>query len=320
MVSDAWVFPGQGSQVVGMGHDVYDQFPAARAVFDEADAVLGFGLTRLCFEGPSDMLLATENAQPALLTTSVALLAALGWSPETEDAPSLSDPRFVAGHSLGEYSALVAGRALSFATALRLVRRRGELMAEAREGTMAAIIGMDLHALAEICAQAQAEGTVVIANENAPGQLVISGANAAVARAGELAKAAGASRVIPLKVSAAFHSPLMADAAEGMRHALGAAEIKPTTVRVVGNVAAQPLGTPDDIRLELVAQITAPVRWISSVEYMAAAGVERMIEVGPGTVLSGMAKRIAPTLERRNITNAEDIRAKDTLYAHRSRS
>src|SRR3954454_20556705 len=184
-----------------MGQDLYEQAPAARAVFDEADAVLGLPLSRLCFEGPADQLTATENAQPALLTTSVALLAALGWS---SDGSVDMLPAFVAGHSLGEYSALVATGALPFAVALRLVRRRGELMSAATEGTMAAVIGLDMEPLRSACAEASELGPVVVANENAPGQLVISGAAHAVTRAGEFARAAGASRVLPLKVSAAF--------------------------------------------------------------------------------------------------------------------
>lgn len=319
MLNDAWIFPGQGSQVVGMGKELYDQFPSARAIFDEADAILGFGLAQLCFEGPGDLLTATENAQPALLATSVALLTALGWSSQTSETPEIPDPRFVAGHSLGEYSALVAARALDFGTALRLVRRRGELMAEAHEGTMAAIIGIDLPTLSAVCVEAQAEGPVVVANENAPGQLVISGANAAVARAGELAKIAGASRVIPLKVSAAFHSPLMQHAADEFRAAIAAAEIGSATIPVIANVGAQPLDTSDAIREELVSQITAPVRWISSIEYMTAAGVDRFVEIGPGAVLAGMVKRISPAAERKNIAQASDVVGKEFFYAHRSR-
>ncbi len=318
-MSDAWIFPGQGSQVVGMGKELYNQYGSARAIFDEADAILGLNLTQLCFEGPAETLTATENAQPALLTTSIALLAALGWSAQASTTPELPDPHFVAGHSLGEYSALVASRAVSFATALRLVRRRGELMAEAREGTMAAIIGMDLAALNAVCAQAQSEGPVVVANENAPGQLVISGANAAVTRAGELAKAAGASRVIPLKVSAAFHSPLMQNAADGLRPVIADAAFVDAVVPVVSNVAAQPISAPDAIREELVAQITAPVRWIASIEYMAEAGVDRFIEIGPGAVLTGMIKRIRPTAERKNIAQASDVVGKEFFYAHRPR-
>ncbi len=309
-MSSAWIFPGQGSQTAGMGRDLYDQFPAARGVFDEADEVLGFALSRLCFEGPGDMLTATENAQPALLATSVAVLAALGWRSTSAgvESPALSDPACVAGHSLGEYSALVAAHALSFATALQLVRRRGELMAAANEGTMAAIIGLDFDRLEAACAEARALGPVVIANENAPGQLVISGANPAVARAGELAKAAGASRVLPLKVSAAFHSPLMASAADGLRAAVEQVPVQQPLIPVIANVSAQPLTDVPAVRAELVEQVTAPVRWIATVEYMASMGVDQFVEIGPGTVLSGLVKRIAPDATRQNIGDADGVR------------
>lgn len=304
-MGEAWIFPGQGSQAVGMGRDLYDRFAAARAVFDEADAVLGFPLTRLCFEGPVEALTATENAQPALLTMSIAALAALGWSADV--AHARSDPAFVAGHSLGEYSALVAARALTFATALKLVRRRGKLMAAATEGAMAAVIGLDLGPLEAACAAARELGPVVIANENAPGQLVISGANAAVARAGELAKAGGASRVLPLKVSAAFHSPLMNEAAAGLGPAIEAAEIRPAMIAVVANVTARPISEPEQIRAELVRQVTAPVRWIATIEYMVAAGVETFVEIGAGTVLSGLVRRIAPTATRATIGDVAGV-------------
>ena len=310
-MSSAWIFPGQGSQAVGMGRDLYEEFPASRAIFDEADAVLGYGISRLCFEGPAEALTATENAQPALLTASVALLAALGWGNKPGDTvtPAPVPPSFVAGHSLGEYSALVAARALSFETALLLVRRRGELMAAATGGTMAAIIGLDLEPLEAACAAACELGPVVVANENAPGQLVISGASAAVLRAGELAKAAGASRVMPLKVSAAFHSPLMVGAAEGLRAALEQASIRPAVIPVIANVTAQPIVEATAIRAELIEQVTAPVRWIATIEAMAAAGVARFVEIGPGTVLAGLARRIAPAVERVSIGDAEGIRA-----------
>jgi [acyl-carrier-protein] S-malonyltransferase len=293
-----------------MGRDLYDQFPAARAVFDEADQVLEFSLSRLCFDGPAETLTATENAQPALLTVSVAVLAALGWS--TEIGPTLTlavpSPAFVAGHSLGEYSALVAACALSFATALRLVRRRGELMSAATEGTMAAVIGLDLDRLRDACRAAGELGPVVVANENAPGQLVISGTTAAVARAGELAKESGASRVMPLKVSAAFHSPLMASAADGLREAIEQADIRPAVIPVVANVTATPIVEAPAIRQELVDQVTSPVRWISSIEHMVAAGATRFVELGAGAVLAGLVRRIAPNVERVSIGDAESVR------------
>ena len=307
-MSVAWLFPGQGSQVVGMGRDLYDHFPQARAVFEEADETLSLALSRLIFEGPGEALTATENAQPALLTVSVAVLAALGWPGGTPSGAGVSPPAFVAGHSLGEYSALVAAGAASFATALRLVRRRGELMAAAREGTMAAVIGLDVERLEAACREARVLGPVVIANENAPGQLVISGAQSAVARAGELAREAGASRVLPLKVSAAFHSPLMRAAAEGLQDAVARAPIERASIPVIANVTAQPVLDPEAIRAELIEQVTAPVRWIATVEYMVGAGVDRFFELGPGTVLSGLLKRIAPEVARSSIGDADGVR------------
>src|SRR4051812_23636533 len=268
-----------------MGRDLYEASAAARAIFDLADATLGIDLTRLCFEGPEEALTATENAQPALLTVSAALLAALrdrqgegetrrGGDKERgrqgdETHVSLSPPlpfalSFVAGHSLGEYSALVAAGALDIPTALRLVRRRGELMAEAREGGMAAIIGLDEAPLEQVCHEASAEDApVVIANYNSPGQLVISGASAAVERACALAKERGAKRALPLKVSAAFHSPLMRPAADGLASAVAQAAIVDAQTPVISNVTAEPLVQADAIRRELIAQVTSPVRWIA---------------------------------------------------------
>ena len=311
-MSIAFVFPGQGSQSVGMGCDVYEASVAARAVFEQADATLGFALTRLCFEGPEEALTATENAQPALLTVSVALLAALAEHAGFEQPPAFvsAQAACVAGHSLGEYSALVASGALDFTTALQLVRRRGQFMAEASEGAMAAIIGLDGALLEQVCEVASAVyGPVVIANYNSPGQLVISGTAAAVEAACAGAKARGAKRALPLNVSAAFHSPLMQAAATGLAPDIEAADVRDVLVPVVGNVAALPLTAAVDIRAELVAQITAPVRWIGSVEYMIAAGVDTFIEIGAGSVLSGLIKRIAPTATLVNVSNAAQIQA-----------
>ena len=309
----AWVFPGQGSQSVGMGRDLYARSAAARAVFDEADAVLGLPITRLCFEGPEGALTATENAQPALLTMSLALLRALE---ETRGEP-LPAPFAVAGHSLGEFSALVVGGALDFATALRLVRRRGELMAEAQEGSMAAVIGLSDDELDQVCREisasladhAETVSTVVVANYNAPDQMVISGSKLAVEHAGLLAKVRGAKRVIPLKVSAAFHSPLMIHAAEGMARTLETVAVKALHIPLIANVTAEPLVTPDDVRREAIAQVVAPVRWIASVQRMAHDGVTAFLEFGPGKVLTGLIKRIAPHARLVNVSSAEDVQA-----------
>ncbi len=300
----AWLFPGQGSQTVGMGSDVYACSAAARAVFTEADEVLGFGLQELCFNGPADTLTATENAQPALLTTSIALLRAA----QEQAGGDLPLPAYMAGHSLGEYSALVAAGALRFADALRLVRRRGELMSAAANGTMAAIMGVELAALQAICDEASAAGVVVVANENSPGQLVISGARAGVERAMALAKERGAKRALALNVSAAFHSPLMAEAASGLAEAVNQIErIEPPRLPVISNVTALPLLEPAAIRAELVAQVTAPVRWIGSVERMVADGVKEIVEIGPGTVLTGLVKRIAPGVELFNVNDGASV-------------
>jgi [acyl-carrier-protein] S-malonyltransferase len=292
-----------------MGRDLYAASPAARAIFDQADATLGFPLARLCFEGPEETLTATENAQPALVTVSTALLAALG---ESVDVSSFVVRRssFVAGHSLGEYSALVAAGALDFATALRLVRRRGELMAAADEGAMAAIIGLDEMPLEALCREASAEGApVVIANYNSPGQLVISGAAAAIEQACMLAKERGAKRALPLKVSAAFHSPLMRAAADGLAAAVADAPIADARVPVLSNVSAQPLTEALAIRRELVAQVTSAVRWIASVRRMADDGVDTFVEVGPGAVLTGLIKRIAPGARLANINDITSLRS-----------
>jgi len=309
-MSTAFVFPGQGAQSVGMGRDLYLASAAARAIFDLADATLGFALTRLCFEGPEEALTATENAQPALLTVGAALLAVL--ADTSVDVSSVVGRRssVVAGHSLGEYSALVAAGAIDIPTALRLVRRRGELMSEAREGGMAAIIGIDEAALEQICREASAEDApVVIANYNSPGQLVISGASAAVERACALAKERGAKRALPLKVSAAFHSPLMRDAAAGLAAAVAQAAILDARTPVISNVTAEPLTQADAIRRELIAQVTSPVRWIASVRRMSAAGVDTFVEIGPGSVLTGLIKRIAPDARLMNVSDLASARA-----------
>ena len=332
-MSTAFVFPGQGAQAVGMGRDLYAASAAARAIFDLADATLGLALTRLCFEGPEEALTATENAQPALLTVSAALLAVLaerwdegatGRGGEATITPSPRHPvtpSHVAGHSLGEYSALVAAGAIDIPTALRLVRRRGELMDEAREGGMAAIIGLEEEPLEQICREASAEAApVVIANYNSPGQLVISGAGAAVERACALAKERGAKRALPLKVSAAFHSPLMRDAVAGLTAALAQAAILDARTPVISNVTAAPLIQADAIRGELIAQVTSPVRWIASVRRMAADGVGTFVEIGPGSVLTGLIKRLAPDARLVNVSDLASARAFGEHSGVRSRN
>lgn len=309
----AWVFPGQGSQVVGMGRDLYEESAAARQVFEQADALLDLPLTRFCFEGPEALLTATEYAQPALLTVSVALLRAL----EEAHGGMLPAPAAVAGHSLGEYAALVAGGALDFTTALCLVRRRGQLMAEAHEGSMAAVIGLGADALDDVCREVRSSlaahppalSTVVVANYNAPDQLVISGSSVAVEQAGQLARTRGAKRVLPLKVSAAFHSPLMSQAAEGMAQALAAATVHDLRVPLIANVTAEPLVAAEAVRREAVAQVVAPVRWVASVQYMVGEGITSFVELGPGKVLSGLIRRIAPQARLMNIDSAEAVRS-----------
>jgi [acyl-carrier-protein] S-malonyltransferase len=287
----AFLFPGQGSQALGMGQDLAQQYPIARDTFSEADDLLGFRLSPLCFEGPEESLNDTINTQPAIFVTSVATLRVLqgeGWG---------VSPSFVAGHSLGEYSALVASGALTFADGLRLVRERGRLMKEAGErspGGMAAILKVDDETMLDICRRAsQQTGKVVqVANYNSPGQVVISGDNAALDAAMELAQAAGARRVVRLAVSIAAHSPLMAVIADEFRQAVEAAPIQPPGVPVVANITARPLNTLDDIRQEMLAQLTASVRWVASVEYMITHGVKNFVEIGPKDVLTGLVGRI----------------------------
>ncbi len=302
----AWVFPGQGSQVVGMGRDLYAHVPAARDVFDRADEVLDVSIARLCFEGPEQELTATENAQPALVTVSIALLKAIeSFLPEG----LVVQPQCVAGHSLGEYSALVAGGSVDFATAVQLVRRRGELMAASREGKMAAVIGLDEEKLDTICNEAteRTSTPVVIANYNAPGQLVVSGATEGVDCACTLAKEQGAKRALPLNVSAAFHSPLMTNAKKGMAEAVAKAHMLDMTVPLIANVTGSLLHQADEIRRELVEQVVSPVRWVASVRCMVAQGISTFVEIGPGNVLTGLIKRIAPGVRLINVRSLDDV-------------
>ncbi|MCY4639218.1 MAG: ACP S-malonyltransferase [Chloroflexi bacterium] len=298
----AWLFPGQGAQHPGMGRDLYAESAAARAVFDEADDALGIGLSRLCFEGPAEELTRTVNAQPALVAHGLAALAAA-----IEGGGVTARPGFLAGHSLGEYAALVAAGSLSVSAGLRLVRERGRLMQEAcdREpGSMAAVVALDRDRVEQLC---RAHGST-ICNENAPGNVTIGGAPEAVEAACEQARSEGG-RVFPLAVAGAFHTPLMASAAEGMRSALGGVRFADPRQPVVSNVTARPLTRADELPEELVAQITSPVRWADSVRAMAEAGVSRLVEFGPGKTLTGAARRTVPGIGLQNVETAADARA-----------
>jgi [acyl-carrier-protein] S-malonyltransferase len=303
MSETAWVFPGQGSQFVSMGRDLYAGFAEARAVFDEADEGLGFKLSQLCFEGPEAELTDTVNAQPALLTHSIAALKVV----EALLGQSFARPGFAAGHSLGEYSALVATRSLRFADAVRLVRARGLAMkhaGERRPGAMAAILGLDDAILATICAKA---GAVQVANYNAPGQIVISGEKEALDRALALAKQAGAKRAIPLAISIAAHSELMRPAIEEYRMEVQAVEVAAPQSPVISNITAQPLKGTEAIRQELLAQLTSPVEWVKSVQFMGAHGVTQYYEIGPKDVLAGLIRRSAPDSQATSLGTVEAI-------------
>ena len=304
----AFTFPGQGSQSVGMGRDLADAYPAARAVFDEVDEALGEKLSATIWEGPIETLTLTANAQPALMAVSLAAIRAL----ESEGVQVASAATFVAGHSLGEYSALAAAGSLTIADAARLLRRRGLAMQEAvpvGEGAMAALLGLDWET-AEGVARDAAEGEILaVANDNAPGQVVVSGHKAAVERAIELAKERGARRPMLLPVSAPFHCPLMAPAATVMAEALAAVALNAPSVPLVANVKAAPVSDPETIRASLVEQVTGSVRWRESVEWLAANGVDCGAEIGAGKVLTGLAKRIDKSLEGVAINGPDDVRA-----------
>ena len=303
----AMIFPGQGAQTVGMGMALADRWPEARAVFAEVDAALGQDLSGLVREGPIDALTLTENAQPALMATSIAALRALeaeGFGP--------GGAAWVAGHSLGEYTALCAAGALSLSDAARLLRLRGRAMQAAvpvGEGAMAALLGLEFAVASEVAAEA-AEGEVCqAANDNDPGQVVVSGHRAAVERAVQIAKARGARRAVLLPVSAPFHCALMQPAAEAMREALAGVALAAPRVPLVANVRAAPVTDPDAIRALLVEQVTGSVRWRESVAWMAAQGVTEFWEVGAGKALSGMVRRIAEGVETRAIGTPGDIDA-----------
>ena len=305
----AFVFPGQGSQAVGMGKALAEAFPQARAVFDEVDAALGERLTAIMWEGPADTLTLTENAQPALMAVSLAVMRVL----EAEAGIDLKrDAQFVAGHSLGEYSALAAAGAFSISDTAKLLRIRGRAMQQAvpvGTGAMAALLGLELDAAAAAAAEA-AQGEVCdVANDNGGGQVVVSGNTSAVERAVEIAKAKGAKRAMMLKVSAPFHCALMKPAADAMAEALGRTNVKPPVVPVVANVLAQPISDPQDIVRRLVEQVTGTVRWRECVMFMAGAGVTTFYEIGSGKVLTGLLKRIADGTTGTTIGMPDEIAA-----------
>jgi [acyl-carrier-protein] S-malonyltransferase len=306
-MSIALMFPGQGSQAVGMGRALAENFAAARQAFDEIDAALGDKLTTLMWEGPAETLTLTENAQPALLAVSVAALRVL----ESEAGFDIKrEAAFVAGHSLGEYSALVAAGSLAPADAARLVRIRGRAMQQAVPvgvGAMAALLGLEFEAAAGVAAEAAQGQVCQAANDNGGGQVVVSGDKPAVERAVEIAKARGAKRAMMLSVSAPFHCALMQPAADAMAQALATAEVRAPKVPVVANVLARPVSEPGEIVRSLIAQVTGTVRWRESVAFMAQAGVTTFYEVGAGKVLSALVKRIAPGAAGIAVGTPEDI-------------
>ena len=301
--SVAFVFPGQGSQYVGMGRELCERFPVAAQVFQEAEQTLGFSLSQLCFFGPEADLQLTENTQPAILAASVAALRVL-------ESETLFKPLYVAGHSLGEYSALVCVGALSFSDAIRVVRERGRLMqaaVAAGEGAMAVIIGLGMEAVTAVCEEAEQGDVVAPANYNGAGQIVIAGAKAAVARAMLLAKSHGAKRVLELPVSAPFHCPLMRPAAEGLKRVLSDVTVHSFSIGVIANVDAEVNLDAGRVKPLLAEQATKPVRWEESVRRLESLGVSKMLEVGPGRVLKGLVKRISPKIELDNFETPQDL-------------
>ncbi|KAB8142080.1 ACP S-malonyltransferase [Chloroflexia bacterium SDU3-3] len=305
----ALVFPGQGSQYVGMGKQLYETSPAARQVFDRADSVLGFPLSKLCFEGPQEELDDTYNAQPAILTVCIACLEAL-----KEKLGVLGyalAPSIVAGHSLGEFTALVVAGVLDFDDALKLVRERGRLMKESgdqRPGGMAAVIGLDKPTLEQVVEEAQQEGVVTLANDNSPGQTVLSGEVAALQRAMELSKQRGAKIVQRLAVSIASHSPLMQQASQSFTSLLSQCTLRTPEIPLIANISASVMTNVDDLRAELAEHLTKPVQWTQSVQEITAQGISTIVEIGPKQVLSSLVKRITPDAKPVALTDAEVVK------------
>ena len=308
----AFVFPGQGSQAVGMGRSLAEAFPAARDIFEEVDEALSQSLSRLMFEGPESDLILTENAQPALLAASLAVIRVL----ESEGGLVFGrHVAYVAGHSLGEYSALAAARAVTIPDAVRLVKLRGQTMQRAvpaGEGAMAALLGLDVHAARAIAVEAvrnDPDEICAVANDNGPGQVVVSGHAQAVERAIAIARGLGARRSIILPVSAPFHSPLMAPAARVMEKALDKTILRPPLVPLVANLSASAISDPAEVRHQLVGQVTAMVRWRECVQYLKAAEIEEIAEIGTGRVLTGLSRRIDPDLSACSVCTAAEVDA-----------
>jgi [acyl-carrier-protein] S-malonyltransferase len=308
--SVAWLFPGQGAQETGMGRDVYEGSPAARRVFEAADETLGYSISQICFEGPDERLQDTQFAQPALFTTSIACLEA------AREVGGLLDegPAFVAGHSLGEYTALVAANALDFVDGLLLVQERGRLMSQAAQqqpGAMAALLGLDEDKVSELCREVGAE----VCNINAPGQIVIGGTPEAVDAAMALALERGAQRGVKLRVSGAFHTSLMQPAAEGMAVAVAGTPMRDPRVPIIANTTAEPITTAQVLREELVQQLVHSVQWLRTVQYLREHGVDSVIEFGPGRVLTGLTKRIDRGFAVHNVSDIASARSASAIPA-----
>ena len=304
----AYIFPGQGSQHPGMGKDLADNFPAARRVFEEVDEALSFHISQLCFEGPAEALQLTENTQPAILSVSVAVLRAM-------EAEGFSQPVYVAGHSLGEYSALVAAGALSLADAARTVRARGRYMQEAvppGQGAMAAVIGAELAEIEKVCSEASQGQVCAPANINSSNQVVIAGNADAIDRAMDLLKAKGAKRVVKLNVSAPFHCALMMPAQERLAADLGALSLDDLRIPLVSNVDAVEVRKAVDARDSLVRQVSSPVRWLESVELLIREGIDTFVEVGPGKVLSGLLRQISREVKSLNVEDTASLKSTGT--------